>query len=39
VVVLVTGNGLKDIDSAMRSVGQPHRVAPDLAEVKRVLEN
>jgi threonine synthase len=39
VVLLATGNGLKDIGSAMRSVGRPHRVAPDLAEVKRVLEN
>ncbi len=37
VVVLATGSGLKDIDSAMRSVGHPHHVAPDLADVKRVL--
>jgi threonine synthase len=36
-VVLSTGNGLKDIQSAMRSVGQPSRIAPDLAEVKRAL--
>ncbi len=37
VVILATGNGLKDVQSAMKAVGQPHRVAPDLAEVKRVL--
>jgi threonine synthase len=38
VVVLATGNGLKDIGSAMRSVGGPHHVAPNLADVKRVLK-
>ena len=37
-VILATGNGLKDIQSARRAVGQPHRVAPDLADVKRVLQ-
>jgi threonine synthase len=36
-VILATGNGLKDIQSARRAVGQPHRVKPDLADVKRVL--
>ncbi len=40
VVVLVTGNGLKDVSSAMRSVEQvgtqPYRIAPDLEDVKRV---
>jgi len=37
VVILATGNGLKDVKSAMRSVGEPFRVKPDLADVKRVL--
>jgi threonine synthase len=37
-VILATGNGLKDIQSARRAVGKPHRVAPDLADVKRVLQ-
>ena len=37
VVVLATGNGLKDIQSARRSVGEPHRVAPKLTDVKRSL--
>ncbi len=40
VVVLVTGNGLKDVASALKSVGEvgtrPHRVTPDLEDVKRV---
>ncbi len=38
VVLLATGNGLKDIKSAMRSVGEPHRVAPILEDVKQVLK-
>jgi threonine synthase len=38
-VVLSTGNGLKDTQSAMRAVGEPYRVAPELAEVKRVLQD
>jgi threonine synthase len=41
IVVLVTGNGLKDVTSAMRSVQQvgtrPYHVAPDLEDVKRVM--
>jgi threonine synthase len=37
VVVLATGSGLKDINTAMRSVGEPEIVAPDLADVRRVL--
>ncbi len=37
-VVLSTGSGLKDVRSAMRSVGEPHRIAPDLADVRRALQ-
>ena len=37
IVVLSTGNGLKDIASARKSVGEPMVVDKDLAEVKRVL--
>ncbi|MDY6877499.1 MAG: threonine synthase [Chloroflexota bacterium] len=37
VVVLSTGSGLKDVASAMKAVGQPHTVAPDLEDVKRAL--
>jgi threonine synthase len=36
VVVLVTGNGLKDIASARKAVGEPHRVAANLDDVTRV---
>jgi threonine synthase len=37
IVVLSTGNGLKDVQSAMRTVAAPPTIAPDLAEVRRVL--
>jgi len=36
VVLLVTGNGLKDIKSAMRAAGAGHPVAPDIDEVERL---
>jgi threonine synthase len=37
VVVLATGSGLKDIATAIRSVGEPIVVAPELDDVKRAL--
>lgn len=37
VVVLLTGSGLKDIKSAMRSVPEPPIVAPNLEAVKEVM--
>jgi threonine synthase len=36
IVVLVTGNGLKDVASARKSVGEPFIVDKDLDDVKRV---
>jgi threonine synthase len=36
IVVLVTGNGLKDVASGRKSVGEPFVVNKDLADVKRV---
>ncbi len=36
IVVLVTGNGLKDVVSARKSVGEPFVVDKDLNDVKRV---
>ncbi len=42
IVVLNTGNGLKNITGAMRAVDlvgtRPFRVAPDLAEIQRVVD-
>jgi threonine synthase len=37
IVVLSTGSGLKDVASAMKAAGQPYTIAPDLADVRRVL--
>ncbi|MGC8780361.1 MAG: pyridoxal-phosphate dependent enzyme, partial [Anaerolineae bacterium] len=37
IVVLATGNGLKDVASARKSVGEPLVVDKDLADVKRAL--
>ncbi|MDA8131208.1 MAG: threonine synthase [Elusimicrobia bacterium] len=37
VVLLVTGNGLKDVQSAMKSVGKPIVIKPELAELKKVV--
>ena len=41
VVVLNTGNGLKDVASAMKSVAlagtEPYHVAPNLADLKRIM--
>lgn len=43
IVIINTGNGLKDIKSAMTAVQQagihPHPVAPDLADVQRVMKS
>jgi threonine synthase len=39
VVVLSTGSGLKDVASAMKAVGQPFVVSPDLADVQRVMSD
>ncbi len=30
VLLMLTGNGLKDVDAARRAVGEPERVAPDI---------
>ncbi len=35
VVLIVTGNGLKDIKSAMRVAGAGYPVAPDMDEVEK----
>lgn len=36
VLLLVTGNGLKDIQSAMKSVGKPYLISPDINELKNI---
>jgi hypothetical protein len=34
---LATGNGLKDVDSAMRAVGRPTVIEPTLAAVEAAM--
>ncbi|MEW6557057.1 MAG: threonine synthase [Elusimicrobiota bacterium] len=38
VVCLLTGNGLKDIESAMKIAGEPILIEPEIAEVKKILD-
>jgi len=37
VVVLATGSGLKDIASAMKSVGEPHLIEPTMDSLRRQM--
>ena len=37
VVLLISGNGLKDIQSAMKSVGKPFLIQPDIAELRKLV--
>ena len=37
VIVLVSGNGLKDVNAAMRSVGQPVKINPELKELDELI--
>lgn len=39
VVLLISGNGLKDIQSAMKSVGKPFVIKPDLGELKKLVSD
>lgn len=39
VVLLITGNGLKDVQSAMKSVGKPFLINPDLGELKKLVSD
>ncbi len=38
IVVIVTGNGLKDVRSAIKVAGKPLSIAPTLDEVKRAIK-
>ncbi|HBA60956.1 MAG TPA: threonine synthase [Elusimicrobia bacterium] len=39
VVLLITGNGLKDVQSAMKSVGKPFLIKPDIDELKKLISD
>jgi threonine synthase len=36
-VVIATGNGLKDIQNALKAAGEPLRVRPDFSELEKTL--
>ncbi|MEE8424626.1 MAG: threonine synthase, partial [Elusimicrobiota bacterium] len=37
ITVIITGNGLKDVASARKTVGKPHLIRPDLKDLKRLI--
>jgi threonine synthase len=37
IVVLVTGNGLKDVDSAIQATGQPELIEPSMSALRRLI--
>jgi len=39
VLVVITGSGLKDVAGAVRALGGPHEIAPDLEHVERVVRS
>jgi threonine synthase len=39
IVILMSGNGLKDIDSAMKSVGRPLTMNPDMKELEKIVSS
>lgn len=38
-VVVVTGNGLKDVASAMKAVGEPYLISPDMDSLKKLVSD
>jgi len=39
VVIIATGNGLKDVQSAIRAAGKPTLIRPDVEAVRQAIEN
>lgn len=37
VVAMITGHGLKDVAGALRAVGRPHEISPDISEVLEIV--
>jgi threonine synthase len=36
-VVLITGNGLKDVASAIKATGRPHIIDPTMEDLRRLV--
>jgi threonine synthase len=39
IVVLVTGNGLKDVGSAIKATGKPHLIDPTVADLQALMRS
>jgi threonine synthase len=39
VALIITGNGLKDVKSAMQSIGEAQKIKPNLTAVKQALKS
>jgi len=39
VVTIVTGNGLKDVNNAIRAAGEPMSIRPDMDHLLEAFEN
>ena len=37
VAIIATGNGLKDIQNALKAAGEPFRVKPDFSELEKIM--
>jgi len=37
VVAMITGNGLKDVAGALKAVGDPNDVPPDITEIEKIV--
>ncbi|RYD02655.1 hypothetical protein N752_25375 [Desulforamulus aquiferis] len=37
--VIITGNGLKDINNGLKAVGEPLRVEPEISQLEQILTN
>ena len=38
IALVITGNGLKDVNSAMKSVGKPYLVNPDMESLNKLID-
>ncbi len=39
IVVLVTGNGLKDVASAIKATGKPHLIDPTVGDLEALMRS
>jgi threonine synthase len=39
VLLLITGSGLKDIESARKAISKAYKIAPDMDELKKIINS